>query len=715
VKQVSRSTEVIRFGVFEVDTVTGELRKHGLRIKLQEQPFQVLCLLLARSGELVTREELRKMLWPADTFVDFEHGLNKTINKLREALSDDKETPRYIETLPRRGYRFIAPVMSAQPPPEPNGPPLKLLKGEIDSGGADRAIGAARPWRQGLLAMLLAGVTLMVSITLWLLLRSPLPPPRITKTTKLTSDRWPKGFRFATDGIRFYFGERVHGRWSLFFIPIKGGEVVPIPTPFKDVILLGGSPDGSELLLKEARVWDDGPVWVLPVAGGALRRLGDVVANTASWSPDGGKILWENGSNIYEVNRDGTGSKRLLVANPGKGTWIWNAFWSLDGRRLGFTTGLLDRFDRAVWEASTDGKDPHPILPGWENPATQCCGDWSPDGKYFVFATGRGGGPNTDQLWAKREDAGLFRKADEPVQLTSGLNNVWSPQFSRDGKKIFAISTDFRGELTRFDTKAGQFVPYLGGNSVAALSFSKDGQWITYVKVPEGGLWRARVNGGDQLSLTSFPMVAETPQLSPDGKRIAFAGAMPNAPTKIYLVPANGATPPSEALAKGPCFGPSWSPDGSSLTFTCFAPPSSNDIYTLNLRTQRLSAVPESSKLIGPHFSPDGRSLVAHDHHQISLFDLAEQKWRTLFTIVSPGHTVWSRDGQYLYFVAEGNNEESINRLRIADRNLKKLASVENLENGESEKWFTLAPDDSPIVVRSTGTVEFLALDWEAP
>ena len=122
-KQASRSAEVIRFHVFEVDTVTGELRKHGLRIKLQEQPFQVLCLLLARPGELVTREELRKMLWPADTFVDFEHGLNKTINKLREALSDDKERPRYIETLPRRGYRFIASVMTAQPPAEPNGAP----------------------------------------------------------------------------------------------------------------------------------------------------------------------------------------------------------------------------------------------------------------------------------------------------------------------------------------------------------------------------------------------------------------------------------------------------------------------------------------------------------------------------------------------------------------------------------------------------------------
>ena len=126
VKQVSGSTEVIRFGVFEANTVTGELRKHGLRIKLQEQPFQVLSLLLARPAELVTREELHLKLWPADTFVDFEQGLNKTINKLREALSDDRETPRYIETLPRRGYRFIAPVAGAPPSSEPSGSPAVL-------------------------------------------------------------------------------------------------------------------------------------------------------------------------------------------------------------------------------------------------------------------------------------------------------------------------------------------------------------------------------------------------------------------------------------------------------------------------------------------------------------------------------------------------------------------------------------------------------------
>jgi TolB-like protein/DNA-binding winged helix-turn-helix (wHTH) protein len=116
VKQVNPQQDVIRFGVFEADLRTGELRRKGRQLRLQEQPFQVLLLLLARPGELVTREELRQKLWPADTFVDFEHGLNKAISKLRDALGDDRETPLYIQTLPRRGYRFIAPV-SANPVP----------------------------------------------------------------------------------------------------------------------------------------------------------------------------------------------------------------------------------------------------------------------------------------------------------------------------------------------------------------------------------------------------------------------------------------------------------------------------------------------------------------------------------------------------------------------------------------------------------------------
>src|ERR1700758_1139797 len=99
----------VRFGIFEVDFAAGELRKHGIRIKLRgEQPFQVLAILLEHAGEVVTREELRRQLWAADTFVDFEHSLATAISKIRDALGDSADSPRYIETLPRRGYRFIA-------------------------------------------------------------------------------------------------------------------------------------------------------------------------------------------------------------------------------------------------------------------------------------------------------------------------------------------------------------------------------------------------------------------------------------------------------------------------------------------------------------------------------------------------------------------------------------------------------------------------------
>ena len=104
------SQRVVKFGVFEADMMSGELRKNGIRIRLQEKPFQVLALLLERAGQMVAREELRDRLWPSDTFVDFDHGLNTAVNKLREALSDTASNPRFVQTVARRGYRFIAPV-----------------------------------------------------------------------------------------------------------------------------------------------------------------------------------------------------------------------------------------------------------------------------------------------------------------------------------------------------------------------------------------------------------------------------------------------------------------------------------------------------------------------------------------------------------------------------------------------------------------------------
>ena len=136
-----KSSRVARFGLFELDLSAGELRKSGVKLRLQGQPFQVLALLLERAGEVVTREELQQKLWPSDTFVDFDHSLNTAINKVREALGDSAASPRYVETLARRGYRFIAPVQpdastesasgqkpsgTVEPPVSSNLPPIAL-------------------------------------------------------------------------------------------------------------------------------------------------------------------------------------------------------------------------------------------------------------------------------------------------------------------------------------------------------------------------------------------------------------------------------------------------------------------------------------------------------------------------------------------------------------------------------------------------------------
>ena len=110
--QPQNNSRIARFGVFELDLSAGELRKSGVKLRLQDQPFQVLALLLDHAGEVVTREELQQKLWPSDTFVDFDHSLNTAINKVREALGDSASSPRYVETLARRGYRFIAPVQT---------------------------------------------------------------------------------------------------------------------------------------------------------------------------------------------------------------------------------------------------------------------------------------------------------------------------------------------------------------------------------------------------------------------------------------------------------------------------------------------------------------------------------------------------------------------------------------------------------------------------
>jgi Tol biopolymer transport system component len=199
---------------------------------------------------------------------------------------------------------------------------------------------------------------------------------------------------------------------------------------------------------------------------------------------------------LYIARSDGTDSRQLATVS-GPPFWLR---WSPDGRKLRFTVNVAGSGSNTLWEVATDGTSLRPLLPGWNNPPAECCGTWTPDGKYFVFESTRNG--RTD-IWAIREAKGFFQRSSQaPFQLTSGPLNFLGPVPSKDGRKLYVVGSQPRGELIRYNAKSRQFVPYLSGISADFVDFSRDGQWCANVAFPEGTLWRAEVDGGHRLQLT---------------------------------------------------------------------------------------------------------------------------------------------------------------------------------------------------------------------
>ncbi len=246
----TKSGERVRFGFFEADLAAGELRRRGLKVKLQDRPFQILALLLSRPGQMVTREELRQALWPADTFVDFNNGINIAVNKLREALGDSAENPRFIETVGRRGYRWIPDVVRS-PEPEPSAEaragqvvePALPSSSPLPAGGlASRFLGSRRR-----AALLVAAVTFTLTALVSSWWFSSPPVPRVLRSVEITrSGRVEALGRIVVDGGRLLYLEREGHRWNLVQTSVVGGEAEPAPAPFQNTRILDISPDRSE-------------------------------------------------------------------------------------------------------------------------------------------------------------------------------------------------------------------------------------------------------------------------------------------------------------------------------------------------------------------------------------------------------------------------------------------------------------------------------------
>jgi Tol biopolymer transport system component len=320
----------------------------------------------------------------------------------------------------------------------------------------------------------------------------------------------------------------------------------------------------------------------------------------------------------------------------------------------------------SLWEFAGDGSNLRPVLPGWNNPSQECCGIWTPDGKYFVFQATRN---DATHIWAIQEKGTLFRKASrEPVQMTSGPTNFYSPTPSVDGKKLFVIGEQRRGELVRFDVKSGQFIPYLSGVSAIGVSFSKDGQWVAYVTYPEGTLWRSKLDGSERLQLVSGSQVY-LPAWSPDGRRIAFTGYEAGKALRLYVISAEGGSPEKLLTGEHNAFTTNWSPDGNSITFLDTYNQGNGEflrsIRSLDLKTGRVVTLPGSESMLAPQRSNDGRYLTAatKDGTKLMIFEFETQRWSELAR-KDVGWQNWSADGKYVYFDTGFGSDAAIFRVR---------------------------------------------------
>ena len=561
--------------------------------------------------------------------------------------------------------------------------------------------------------MLAAGVLGLVAVALWV---RPTRTLQVVRSAQITHDRSPK-WEIVTDGSRLYFTEGRSGHAILGEVSTTGGGTATIATPFTSFRLGDISPDHTELLLVNTFHSDyglDAPLWKLPLPTGAPRRVGEILANNAAWSHDGKEIVYTHGHDLYVVAADGSQPRRLATIrnNP-----EWPR-WSPKGDLVRFTEYDLLSNAMSLWEVARDGTGLHPLFSGWHKFPQECCGNWTPDGEYFIFQSGA-------DIWAIHERTDIFRRASKgPIQLTFGPMALSFPVPSTDGKRVFVVGQQPRSEVVRYDAKSSRFVPYISGLSGSQLDFSQDGLWVTYIAYPEGTLWRSKSDGSDPQQLTHPPSRAALPRWSPDSKRIVFMASDLGKPWKIVQISVGGDGSLQELLPGQSDIGdPSWSADGQSLAFAAVgvnadSPPS--EIRLLDLRSNQVSAVPGSAGMFSPRWSPNGRFLIAlaNDSQKLMLFDFTAMKWSVLANHAI-GYPSWSRNSQYVFFDDTSFTEDpAFYRVGIADRSLQRIASLKDTQQVVLEfpfgSWTGLTPDDVPLLQRDISTQEIYALDLGA-
>ena len=622
---VPPSTErFIRFDTFEVDVRTGELRKDGVKVKLAEQPFSVLALLLAQPGEVVTRDELQQKLWPRDTFVDFDRGLNKAINRLRDALGDSADAPRFIETLPKRGYRFVGSSTLPSSPATPDSaePPPASKRPRLASAGA------------------LAVVLLAILSAWWWTAHRAVPAgaePLILSSLLPPKDRAfvPYSLALSRDGAHLAFvAEARDGSRSLWIramatttaIPIAGTDGASFPF---------WSPDARQIAF-----FADRKLKVVEVAGGAIRIVADARrASGGAWNSDDVIVFAPdvNGP-LYRVAAAG-GSPAPVSRVPDSD--------DLSGHRWPvFLPDNTHFLYVAVSAAARSDNSPELHLGSLDSfESTRI--DW--DGARSVtYALDHLLYVRSGTLYAQSFSSTERRTTGRPVPIAS-VDLAAMPAFfpsplavSTNGVLVFQSSMDQPSQVVWLDAHGSEQTAQ-PGIKYSAPAFSPDGRRLAgSCEGPRDGTSAICVRDlerGVTSRITEGPR-DRYPVWSADGQQIAYSSA-----DGIYRTQADGSGAPQIVSRRG--IPTSWSPDGKILSFG-----SRHGEVSLALSSPKTKEVKELGIGAEGQLSRDGAWLayVARDGLVVERFPTRGS--RVTVAAAGAAQPRWSADGRQLFFIS---------------------------------------------------------------
>jgi Tol biopolymer transport system component/DNA-binding winged helix-turn-helix (wHTH) protein len=574
------TSPVIRFGSFEADLVSGELRKAGVRLRLQDRPFQILAILLEQPGQVVTREQLQSRLWPADTFVDFEHGLNTAINKLRQALSDDPDNPRFVETLPKRGYRFIAPVSNPngiislveQNSPTPSVAPAASPTSDEPS-PKYRSAFLRSPLFLSFLGIFLLAIT-AAGIWFFSVRAKSTPTWSEIRIAPLNGLPHEHDAAFSPDGTQVAFvwrgntPDRVH-----IYVSQIGAESPRRLTssPWWEFAPVW-SPDGKYIaFLRFAEDKSLDGIYVASAVGGSERKVysltPEINSKEMDWSPDGKYLAFGERASagealrIYLLSLD-TLEKHPLTSPPAGILGDSSPAFSPDGKNVAFVRDTLDT--QEVFLVSIQGGTPRQLT--FDNRIVQGI-SWNADGSALIYSSNRGGPPS---LWRIPASGGR----PELLPFGGGARAI-RPTVARKGNRLAYTNVTYSSDIWRAE------LPVAGSKPAAAAKFivsteleegpqySPDGKRIAFQSTRTGNyeIWRCDADGSNLVQLTRFngPLTG-TPRWSPDGRELVF-DSRPAGHSHIFVINAEGGQPRQITSGDSENGVADWSADGQSLYF----------------------------------------------------------------------------------------------------------------------------------------------------